>query len=113
MFGWLDFNGFSGSGYGLLDLDWLFSGIWIWTLDLDLIGFFRIWIRLQRIWMLLDFLGSGPGLWIWIWLLSKDIGVRSDVKIHICSAYDSGFRAPVVFLRRLVVLSGYLDFLTS
>ena len=43
-------------------------------------------------------------------LLSKDIGVDRDVKMLIYPAYTFGFRASVGFLRRLVMLSGFLDF---
>jgi hypothetical protein len=40
----------------------------------------------------------------------QDIGVDRDTKMLICSAVVPDFRALAVFLRRLVVLSGFLDF---
>ena len=79
-----------------LDLDvWLFSGIWIWTFGFGLLWIFRIWICSS---------GFGFGFFL------QDIGVDRDTKMLICSAVVPVFRALVVFLRRLVLLSGCLDF---
>ena len=78
-----------------LDLDvWLFSGIWIWTFGFGLLWIFRIWIRWS---------GFGFGFF------RQDIGVDRDTKMVKCFALPSVFRAPVVFLRRLVLLTGFLD----
>ena len=76
---------------------------------------FRIWITLDLVfcldfqdldcsgcWTSLDFQdsdSSGFGL-----LLSKDIGVDRDVKMHNCTAAAIRFRGSVLFLRRLVGL---------
>ena len=69
-----------------------FRRIWR-TLDLDAFGFLRIW-----------------RIWIWIRCLSVDIGVDRDVKMLISSSVSFAFRALVVFLRRLVIFTGFLDF---
>ena len=113
VFGCLDFLGFQDCWIRIfLDLDvWLFSGIWIWTfwiwilfgfsgsgyfgLDLDFFWIFRIWICSS---------GFGFGFFL------QDIGVDRDTKMLICSAVVPVFRALVDFLRRLVLLSGCLDF---
>ncbi len=47
--------------------------------------------------------GFGSGCFL------QDIGVDRDVKMLISSALPFRFRAPAVFLRRLVLSSGFLD----
>ena len=94
----LDLDVGSFQGYG--------SGLWIWILldfqDLDALvfGFGLLWIF--RIWICSS--GFGFGFFL------QDIGVDRDTKMLICSAVVPLFRALVVFLRRLVLLSGCLDF---
>ena len=84
-----------------MDLDF-----WTWTFsifqDMDL----DVWI-----WILLDFqdLDLHFGCLDFGCFL-QDIGVDRDVKMLISSAVPFQFRAPVVFLRRLVISSGFSDF---
>lgn len=125
MFGLTDFSGCLDNWF--LDLDDLvvfririrmfgFGSFWIFRIpgsigfqDLDdlvvfrdkdsnvgfgLVWIFRIWIRWS---------GFGFGFF------RQDIGVDRDTKMVKCSALPSVFRAPVVFLRRLVLLTGFLD----
>ena len=63
-----------------------------------------------RIWTSLDFQDLDLFFWIWIRFFPQDIGVDRDTKMHKCAAVDPVFRAPVIFLRRLVISSRFLDF---
>ena len=90
----MDVGSFQGYGSGLLDLDFFdLSGYGSGRLDLDFFGFSGSGLTLD-----LDFFG----------FFLQDIGVDRDTKMVICSALLFVFRASVVFLRRLVVSSGFL-----
>ena len=91
----LDSSGFSG--YGCL--------VWIWTF-----GCFQGYGSVLWIWTSLDFQDLDLFFWIWIRFFPQDIGVDRDTKMHKCAAVDPVFRAPVIFLRRLVISSRFLDF---
>ena len=65
-------------------------------MDLDFVWIFRIWIRT---------FGFGFGCF------RQDIGADRDVKMLIFAAVDPVFRAPVVFLRRLVIFSRFSDWI--
>ena len=92
----LDAGCFQGYGSGLLDLDFFdFSGSGSGRLDLDSFGFS----------------GSGSSLWMLDFgFFLQDIGVDRDVKMLKSSAVPFQFRALAVFLRRLVISSGFSDF---
>ena len=63
------------------------------------------------IWISFGLSGSGLGLLgFGFGFFRQDIGVDRDTKMVKCSALLFVFRAPVVFLRRLVLLTGCLDF---
>ena len=80
----------SNVGFGFF---WIFR-IWTWF-GFGLLWIFRIWICSS---------GFGFGFFL------QDIGVDRDTKMLISSAVVPVFRALVDFLRRLVLLSGCLDF---
>ena len=108
MFGLVGFSGLLDqdfSEFGCLVVFRIRIRCWIWILldfqDLDTwFGFGLLWIF--RIWICSS--GFGFGFFL------QDIGVDRDTKMLICSAVVPVFRALVVFLRRLVLLSGCLDF---